>query len=344
MSYSKKCVTFLAMTVIASLSLACLPGSAAAADQANSVETGLADQASSTETGLGEYLLGPQDMLAIKVMDLEETPNAPLRIDPAGNIDLPLIGPTHVADLTISQLRALLVEKFRKYVLNPVVTVAVVEFHSQQVTVVGSVGSPGVHQIEGPKRLLEVISIAGGLRGEAGSKVTITRELSSGPLPLPDARNDVGGKFSVGEIELDGLISGRDPSKNIIIRPHDIVSVPAAELIYVLGEVGRPGGFTLHEHASISALEALAMANGPAKTARPKNARILRVVGDGKPRASIPIDLSRIINGKSPDVPLQAKDILLIPNNVPHAAALRGMETAIQLGTGIIIYRGITGF
>src|SRR6516165_7272397 len=304
LGYSKKWVTSLPMTVIVSLSLACFPGSTVAADQESSVENGLADQASSGETGLAEYLLGPQDLLAIRVMDLEEG-NVSLRIDPAGNIDLPLVGPTHVAGLTISQFRALLVEKFRKYVLDPVVTVSVVEFHSQPVTVVGSVGSPGVHQIEGPKRLLEVISIAGGLRGEAGSKVIITREHSSGPLPLPNARNDVGGKFSVGEIQLDGLISGRDPSKNIIIRPHDIVSVPAAEVIYVLGEVGKPGGFTLHEHASISALEALAMANGPAKTAKPKNARILRVVGDGKPRVTIPIDLSRILDGKSPDVPLE---------------------------------------
>ena len=345
LGYSKKCVTSLPMTVIVSLSLACFPGSTIAADQASSVETGLADQASSEETGLAEYLLGPQDLLAIRVMDLEEVGNASLRIDPAGNIDLPLVGPTHVDGLTISQFRALLVEKFRKYVHDPVVTVSVVEFHSQPVTVVGSVNAPGVHQIEGPKRLLEVISIAGGLRGDSGGKVTITRELSSGPLPIPDARNDVGGKFSVGEIELGGLISGSNPSKNIIIRPHDIVSVPPAELIYVLGEVRSPGGFTLHEpHASISALEALAIANGPAKTARPQSARILRVVGDEKPRAIIPIDLSRIINGKSPDVPLQAKDILFIPNNVPRTAALRGLETAIQLVTGVIMYRGITGF
>jgi polysaccharide biosynthesis/export protein len=200
-----------------------------------------------------------------------------------------------------------------------------------------------VHQIEGPKRLLEVISIAGGLKQEAGSRVTITRELSSGPLPLPDARNDVGGRFSVGEVELDGLISGRNPSKNILIRPNDIVSVPTADVIYVLGEVRKPGGFTLHDHANISALEALAMADGPEKTAKPKNAHILRVVGDGKPRATIPIDLSRILDGKSPDVPLQAKDILFVPNNIPHAAALRGLETAIQLGTGIVIYHGITG-
>src|SRR5262249_33657642 len=117
-----------------------------------------------------------------------------------------------------------------------------------------------------------------------------------------------------------------------------------AELIYVLGEVKKPGGFTLHSHARVSALEALAMANGLEKTARPKNARILRVVGDGKNRATIRTDLLRIIDGKSPDIPLQANDILLIPNNIPRAAALRGIEAAIQMGTGILIYRGLRGF
>src|SRR5262249_50141772 len=182
MSYSKKCVTFLPMTVIVSLSLACFPGGTAAADQASSGETGLADQASSGETGLAEYLLGPQDQLAIRVLELEEMGNASFRIDPAGNIDLPLVGPVHAAGLTVPQARAQLVEKFKKSVRDPVVTVTVAEFHSQPVTVAGSVNSPGVHQIEGPKRLLEVIAIAGGLKGEAGSKVTITRELSSGPL------------------------------------------------------------------------------------------------------------------------------------------------------------------
>jgi polysaccharide export outer membrane protein len=326
-------MTVLPTLVISTVSVVCFQATTTAADQAGSVET-----------SLSEYLLGPQDQLAIRVVDLEETPNTPLRIDPAGNIDLPLIGPIHAAGLTVSEFRAQLVERFRKYVLDPVVNVTVVEFHSQPVTIVGSVNLPGVHQIEGPKRLLEVISIGGGLKEEAGAKVTITRELSAGPLPLPDARTDAGGKFSVGEIDLSGLISGMNPSKNIIIRPHDIVSIPPAELIYVLGEVKKPGGFTLHKHAHISALEAVAMAEGLEKTARPKHARILRVVGDGKNRETIRTDLSKIIDGKSPDIPLQANDILLIPNNIPRAAAVRALETAIQMGTGILIYRGFTGF
>jgi polysaccharide export outer membrane protein len=233
------------------------------------------------------------------------------------------------------------VEKYKKYIIDPVVTVTVVEFHSQEVTIAGSVHLPGVHQIEGPKRLLEVISVAGGLKEDAGAKVIITREASSGPLPLPDARNDVGGRFSVGEIDLAALISGATPSKNIMIMPHDVVSVPIADLIYVLGYVKKPGGFTVHSHPRVSALEALGMANGLDPNGKPEHARILRVVGDGKNRATIPIDLKRIIDGKSPDVPLQADDILLIPNNVPRIVAITAAQAAVAVGTGILIYHSL---
>ncbi|MBV8894058.1 MAG: hypothetical protein JO266_19165 [Acidobacteria bacterium] len=144
----------------------------------------------------------------------------------------------------------------------------------------------------------------------------------------------------MGEIDLAQLISGMTPSKNILIKPNDVVSIPAADLVYILGYVKKPGGFTLHTHATISALEALAMADGLDSNAKPENARILRVVGDGKNRATIPVDLAKIVKGKSPDVPLQADDILVIPNNVPRQAALRAMEAAIAIGTGVLIYRG----
>lgn len=288
-----------------------------------------------------EYSLGPQDQLMIRVVDLDETPAAPLRIDPGGTVDVPLIGPVHAAGLTISDLRAQLTEKFRKYVHDPVVSVTVTEFHSQPVTVVGSVKLAGVHQIEGPKRLLEVISMAGGLSDDAGSTVTITRELSSGPLPLPETRTDAGGRFTVAEIEVTGLMSSKSPSKNIIIRPNDVISVSAADLIYVLGEVKKPGGFTLRSHTSVSVLEAIGMAEGLDKTAAPKHARIMRVTEEGKSRTEIRADLSRIIAGKAPDIRLQSRDILVIPNNVPRAVALRTMEAAVTMGTGILIYHGL---
>lgn len=332
MSYSKQRFFALFFTTIASLSFSFFQGTARAAGQASGP---------AARDTLSEYLLGSQDQLVIRVADLDETPNAPLRIDPSGNIDLPLIGPVHAAGLTVSELRAQLTEKFRKYVHEPLVTVTVADFHSQPVTVVGAVKSPGVHQIEGPKRLLEILSMAGGLSDDAGSKVTITRELTSGPLPLPETRTDVGGRFTVAEIDMTTLMASTSPSKNIIIRPNDVVSVSRAEVVYVVGEVKKPGGYTLRSHATVSVLEALGMAEGLEKTASPKNARIMRVVGDGKNRAEIRADISMMMDGKSPDMSLQANDILVIPNNVPRAVALRGMEAAIQMATGVLIYRGL---
>jgi polysaccharide biosynthesis/export protein len=322
----------LSLAAVASVGLSLFPCAARADDQTG--EPSLRD--SSTE-----YLLGPQDQLAIRIADLEESPSAPLRIDPSGNIDLPLVGPMHAAGLTISDLRTQLTNKFSKFIQEPVVSVSVLEFHSRPVTVVGQVKSPGVHQIEGPKRLLEIISMAGGLTEEAGSEVTITRELASGPLPLPEARTDLGARVTVARLELAGLMASSNPSRNIIIRPNDVISVSTADLVYVLGEVKKPGGFTLHSHATITLLEAIGMADGLDKTASPANARILRLSGEGKNRTEIRADISKIMEGKSPDITLQSNDILIVPNNVPRAAALRAMEAAIQMGTGILIYHGL---
>jgi polysaccharide export outer membrane protein len=279
----------------------------------------------------------------IRVAELEETPapSAPIHIDPSGNIDLPLIGPVHAAGLTTSELRVQLIEKYKKYIHEPTVSVSVTEFHSQPVTVVGAVKNPGVHQIEGPKRLLELISMAGGLTDEAGSKVTITRDVSAGPLPLAGARTDLGGKFTVGDVDLLGLMASTHPSSNVLIRPNDVISVSTANLVYVMGEVKKPGGYTLHTHTTMSLLEALAMAEGPLSTARPSHGRVLRLTGEGQAREEIPVDVSKMLNGKAADMPLQAYDILVIPNNVPRAASLRAIEAAVQLGTGVLIYHGL---
>ena len=332
MSHSERRVWVFSLAVAASVSLSISPVTARADDQTS--QSSLRDTAT-------DYLLGPQDQLVVRIAELEESANAPVRIDPAGNIDLPLVGSLHAAGLTVSDLRAQLTQKFSKYIREPKVSVSVLEFHSLPVTVMGQVKSPGVRQIEGPVRLLEIISMAGGLTDEAGSRVTITRELGSGPLPLPAARIDLGANVTVAQIELAGLIDGSNPSRNILIRPNDVISVSRADLIYILGEVKKPGGYTLHSHATVTILEAIGMAEGLEKTASPKNARVLRAVGDGKNREEIHADIAKILSGKSPDVPLQSNDILVVPNNVTRAVALRTMEAAIQMGTGILIYHGL---
>ena len=108
------------------------------------------------------YVLGPEDQLIIRVLDIEELPDKPFRIDMRGNLNLPIAGRVHAGGLTIEQLEAVLVDRFGKVLQHPTVTIFITEFRSQPVSVLGSVRNPGVHQIRGSKTLYEVLSLAGG--------------------------------------------------------------------------------------------------------------------------------------------------------------------------------------
>jgi protein involved in polysaccharide export with SLBB domain len=103
--------------------------------------------------------------------------------------------------------------------------------------------------------------------------------------------------------------------------------------------VRKAGGFVLGEHESISALQTLALAEGLERTASAQNARILRATENSANRTEIPLDIKKIIAGASADVPLRADDILFIPVSGAKNVALRTFEAAIQIGTGVAIYR-----
>lgn len=284
------------------------------------------------------YRLGPQDTVSIRVLDMEELGTAPYPIDLRGDVTLPMVGAVPAAGLTVDELQRELTEKFRKYLQNPIVMVTVAEFHSQPVSVLGAVDKPGVHQIEGNKSLFEVISEAGGLRQDAGNTIKITRRMDYGPLPIPGASADASGRFSIGQISIRSVMQAKDPSENIPIKPHDVITVPKADLIYVIGSVKRPGGFPLEEKSNLSVLEALSLAEGLDKTASPGRAKILRDDGSGTSRVEIPVNVKRIMSGKNNDVPLLANDILFIPNSTEKVAAARAVEALIQTGTGVLIY------
>ncbi len=213
------------------------------------------------------------------------------------------------------------------------------EFRSQPVSVLGSVRTPGVHQIRGRKTLFEVLSLAGGLNPDAGSSIKITRRKEAGPLPLPGTKDDASGEFQVAEVAVKSVMEARNPQENIEVLPNDVVSVPRADLVYVIGAVKKAGGFVLSEKEKISVLQALSMAEGLDKSAASKEARILRPVGDSETRLEIPVNLKEIMTGKSGDVSLLANDILFVPVNGPKNAFTRGLEAAIQIGTGVAIYR-----
>jgi len=291
------------------------------------------------------YILGPDDQIVAHALEADELSDKPVRIDAAGYLHLPMVGRLKAGGLTVEQLENDLAARLKVYVKSPEVSVAVVEFRRQPVSVIGSVRNPGVQQTQGRKTLVEMLSLAGGLADDAGYSVKITRRLEWGRVPLPNARDDPTGAFSVAEVSLESIMAARSPADNIEILPHDVVSVPRAEMIYVVGQVTRAGGFILRARETLSALQALALAGGLDHAASPQNARILRrVPGAPGTRAlashtEIPVNLKRILSGQSADVPLDSDDILFIPASAPKKAISRMAEAAIQMATGLVIFR-----
>jgi polysaccharide export outer membrane protein len=306
-------------------------GAQSATVSAVDAKPGCASQVRST------YLLGPEDQLQITGADLDEPVGKLVGVDGEGDIQVPLVGRVHVAGLTVQQAEKELNSRLAKFIKNPQVALDVKELRSQPASILGQVNAPGVHQVSGHKTLLEMISMAGGTKPEAGYRIRITREVQWGCIPLPGAAVDASGQFSVAQVSLTDIIEAKRPEENIQILPHDVITVPKAELIYVTGAVKKSGGFILGEHQQISVLQALSLAEGFGPAPDTKHARIVRMVGDE--RTEIPVDLKVLMQGKGKDVTMQGNDILFIPDSTGKRVALRVMEAAIQTGTGLAIYR-----
>jgi polysaccharide export outer membrane protein len=288
---------------------------------------------------IDEYVLGSGDEVNVYVSNVAELNGGRnYRIDPQGDIDIPLAGRLRAAGRTVAETKADIIERLKQYVYEPQVSVDVQAFRSQPVSVIGAVNEPGVHQLEGQKTLLEVLSMAKGLRSDASDSVHVTRRLEWGTIPLADAHLDTSGKFYVANLNLKGLIDGRNPGENIQVKPNDVISIPTADLVYVVGAVNRPGGFVLNERKSMSVLQALSLAGGLSKEAAAQKSRILRSNGSDKP-LEVPLNVKDILKGKSNDLGLRGSDILFIPDSTAKTVMSKVAEAALQAATGAAIYR-----
>jgi len=291
-------------------------------------------------TPISSYRLGVSDVLNISVLGLEEIKEHKVQVDTSGIIDLLLVGRLHVSGLTIEELRDRLTERLRHYMTDPQVSVSLAEYKSQPVSVIGAVNKPGLHQLEGSKTLIEVLSLAGGLRAEAGYSIKITRQIEEeGRIPLATAHDDATGRFSIAEVSLSGVMEARNPEQNILIRRNDVISIPVAEMVYVIGGVRRAGGFTLGDRETISVLQAVSLANGLTEDAGAKGARILRASADSPIRKELPVDLKSILDGKEPDFFMQSDDILFIPNSKMKSAGKYIIESAARTILSFAIWK-----
>ena len=290
--------------------------------------------------------------------------NCTVRVSASGEISLQLLGPVHAAGLTPRELESVLQGLLRHtYMKDPHVGVFVQELQSHGVSVVGAVKTPGVYQIRGTKTVIEILSMAQGLADDAGDTVLIMRggenaapvtsvdwdPIWSGIAPAAHSKvlaaiNDSHTQQpeenrEIEQIDLKKLLDSADPTLNVAVRPGDIVKVPRAGIVYVVGEVQKPGGFVLQNNENISLLQALALAEGPTHTSAIGRARIIRTDPATGKRIEIPTNLGRIFVGKAPDTFLKPKDIVFVPNSAAKNVLYRGSEAALQTAAGVAIYR-----
>lgn len=284
------------------------------------------------------YTVGPGDLIEIWVRDSPEISDRPFRVSSRGTLRLPILGEIEIAGLTVQEVETKLLERLALYFYDPELTVTIVELRSQPISIVGSVQRPGVQQLTGRTTLVETLSAAGGLTSDASNIATITREVAYGDLPLVTKRHDSTGQYSTADISLAGITEGTNPAANIVLQPHDIVSISRADIVYVIGEVNRAGGFVLDRNKEISVLQAIAMAEGLRGSAAGGGAKILRPV-PGEARKEIPVNVKKIINGKAEDLRMLPDDILIVPSSTAKKVMQVAVGTAVGVGSGILLWR-----
>ena len=267
-------------------------------------------------------VIGAGDLLKVGVLGAPES-DQEVRVDADGNVALNFIGSVHLAGLTPEQAQAIITKKFVAggFFTDPQVSVFAKEYATQGVSVLGEVQKPNVYPLLGSRRLFDVLSLAGGTTPKAGQVITITHRDHSR--------------------ELRTVLLSNDPAKsaeaNVEIFPGDTVVVSKAGIVYVVGDVHKPSGVVMENGTQMTVLQAIAMAEGTNPTAALNAARLIRKTPTGP--QEMPLELKKILAAKSPDIHLQAEDIIFVPNNAVKTAGKRGLEAIIQAATGLAIYR-----
>jgi len=260
------------------------------------------------------------DLLELGVFDTPEL-TGKLRVSEAGDISIPIAGAMHVSGMTAEEAAAAIERRLRSsdILKNPHVSVFISEYATQGVTVTGEVRNPGIYPLLGGHGLLDLISAAGGVSANAGKAVTLTHKDD------PDHPEIV-----LLDTKPGSIAAGVD------IRPGDSISVSRSGVVYVVGDVTKAGGFLIEGNERLTAMQALALAQGANRTAAENKSRILRKTTTG--RLEIPLPLKQIVNGKVVDPLLEDGDILYVPSSTAKSATTRSVEAAIALTTGLIIY------
>jgi polysaccharide biosynthesis/export protein len=279
------------------------PDSSAVSPTVSQINSAIASMALQTPGPSPDYRLGPEDVLQITLFNVPEqeagvTPRrTEVRVSQQNIITLPLLGDLSVAGLTASGLEEVLRQRYGKFIHNPQVGVYVKEYRGQQIAVLGAVKNPNVYQLTGPKTLVDLLSMAGGINERAGSQVHIYRQ-------KPDGRQTY---------IVDLLALSNNPSLvNMPVQAGDVINVPQAGMFFVEGSVGKPGSYPFNRPHTLT--QALAVAGGVTETlADYSNIAIFRRRDMATEADRLSVNLKEILAGRAVDPPIEAEDVIVVP-------------------------------
>ena len=284
-----------------------------------------------------DYRLGAEDLISVTVLEAPEFSRL-ARISGAGTIKLPLMKqPIQAAGMTSAELEQRIAEALvdEGLLREPTVSVTVREFHSKPVSVSGAVRLPTVFQATRPLTLVEAVTRAGGLSESASQEILVSfPERDGQPAKL---------------VRVPAKSLSDTAGSDVWLHGGEEVRVPPAGRVYVLGGVGRPGAVLINTEESLTLLKALALAGGPTPTAatkafllRPNSASSATAEPAAAPKQEIALDLKKLVKRQQPDLPLQANDVIFVPESGRKRATQTGMSAAISTliyGAGVLVWR-----
>ena len=244
------------------------------------------------------------------------------RVSAEGNISMPLIGYVRLAGLTSSEAEGAIERQLRQgNILNdPQVSLYVKEYASGGISVAGEVTRPGVYSALGPHRLFDILQTAGGLTEKASGSVVVSH--------AGEESNSVTVALS------------KDPAgmarSNIELQPGDTVFFAKAAMVYVLGEVSKPGAYVLNSTGAVTVLQLVAAAGGPTRSAAVGGARMVRRTPKGL--QELPVPLKALLRGKGNDIPVSADDILFVPSSRMKAIVTASTVVATSAATAAVYH------
>jgi polysaccharide export outer membrane protein len=292
-----------------------------------------------------DYLIGTDDVLDVYIVDVPEL-SRQYRVSGGGTVTVPMLStPVKAAGLTLSQFSEALTNDLKTagLVSDPHVNTSVNQSRLHAVAITGSVKRPQVYSVFSQTTLLDMLSQAEGLADDAGGVAIISRgDIAAHALAAKDDKSSGELPESQRTITLDlkQLLESGDPKLNLDIYPGDRITIPRAGVVYAVGAVNKPGGFTMRPNAGgMTVLQLLALAEDTKPTAKRGETVIIRNDAQSPGgRKQIPADLKNILQGKLPDPVLQPDDILFIPDSAGKRAFRRGLEAVVQTTTGLAIY------